>query len=168
VLETVGGHGGNWFHTVGSYSYAPVATYAAPVVAYSAPVVVAQAPASSREQAMEAELRRLRDEIRKLKGEKPRKPDDNEATEPASAHVVVKLPETARLYIDNTICPLTSATRAFDTPTLKPGQAYAYTLRAEVNRAGKPITESKRVIVRAGEETVVEFSDLQTVQTAGR
>ena len=117
---------------------------------------------------MEAELRKLREEIRKLKEGKPRKPDDTDAAEPAPAHVVVKLPETARLFIDNTVCPLTSATRTFDTPSLKPGQVYAYTMRAEFTKAGRPVSESKRVIVRAGEETMVEFGGVQAVETAGR
>ena len=81
---------------------------------------------------------------------------------------MVKLPEDARLFVDDKACPLTSATRTFDTPSLKPGQVYYYTVRAEVTRAGRPITESKRVTLRAGEETVVEFIDLGFVQTAGR
>jgi len=95
---------------------------------------------------------------------KPRKPD--EVSAPAPAHLVVKLPEQARLFIDDTACPLTSATRSFDTPDLQPGQVYSYTLRAELTVAGRPVSESKRVTFRAGEETVVEFTDLQLVQAA--
>jgi uncharacterized protein (TIGR03000 family) len=117
---------------------------------------------------MEDEIRKLRDEIRKLKGEKPLKPGETEVFDPAPAHVVVNLPENARLFIDDTVCPLTSATRKFDTPNLKPGQDYFYVLRAEEDRAGKILSERKRVVVRAGKETVVEFSNMQAVQTAGR
>jgi uncharacterized protein (TIGR03000 family) len=85
-----------------------------------------------------------------------------------TAHVVVKLPENATLYVDDTLCTLSSATRAFDTPELKPGQKYSYTLRAEIMRDGRQVTESKKVIFKAGEETVVEFGKMQTVETAGR
>jgi uncharacterized protein (TIGR03000 family) len=105
-------------------------------------------------------------------GQKPgagggeRKPEDVSA--PAPAHVVVKLPAEARLFVDDKPCPLTSATRAFDTPDLQPGQAYYYTLRAEVTRDGRLVSESKRATFRAGEESVVEFGNMQTVQTAGR
>ena len=38
----------------------------------------------------------------------------------------------------------------------------------EVTRDGRPLSESKRVTLRAGEESVVEFGSLEFVQTAGR
>jgi uncharacterized protein (TIGR03000 family) len=128
------------------------------------PPATGQAGGSAREKALEAELRELKERLRKLEGGKPKKGDEVSAP----AHVVVKLPEEARLFVDDTACPLTSATRAFDTPELRPGQAYYYTLKAEVTRDGRAVTESKRVTVRAGEETVVEFGDLRPVQAARR
>ena len=69
---------------------------------------------------------------------------------PRAARVVVKLPEDARLFIDDDPCPLTSAKRSFDTPDLQPGVTYHYTIRVEVTRAGRAVKESKRVTVRAG------------------
>lgn len=122
--------------------------------------------ASTREKALEEQIRELKERLRKLESGKPKKPD--EVSAPAPAHVVVKLPKDARLFVDDTACPLTSATRSFDTPELSPGQAYYYTLKAEVTRDGRAVTESKRVVVRAGEETVVEFGDMRPAQTASR
>ena len=84
-----------------------------------------------------------------------------------AARVVVRLPADARLFVDDDPCTLTSAERSFDTPDLQPGVTYRYTIRAEVTRAGRPVTEIKRVTVRAGQETVVEFGEMLTV-TAGR
>jgi len=101
-----------------------------------------------------------------IAGDKMKKADDQAA--PVTAHLVVKLPEDARLFVDDTPCTLSSSTRAFDTPELKPGQKYFYTLRAEVTRDGRKVTESKRVTFGAGEEAVVEFGEMQTVQTARR
>ncbi len=123
-------------------------------------------PTDSRTQALEAEIRALREQIRKLQGGKPMKPE--EASTATTAHVIVMLPEDARLFVDETPCPLTSAKREFDTPQLTPGQEYFYTLRAEVSREGRTIARSKRVTVRAGGESVVEFGEMRAIETAGR
>jgi uncharacterized protein (TIGR03000 family) len=85
-----------------------------------------------------------------------------------AARVVVKLPEDARLFVENDPCPLTSAERAFDTPELQPGVTYHYMIRAEVTRGGQVVKESKRVTVRAGQETVVEFGEPRLTAAAGR
>jgi uncharacterized protein (TIGR03000 family) len=64
--------------------------------------------------------------------------------------------------------------RVFQTPLLEPGQLYYYDLRAEVERDGKTITRTQRVIVRAGAVTRAAFNDLPstgtvlTVQANGR
>jgi uncharacterized protein (TIGR03000 family) len=84
-----------------------------------------------------------------------------------SARIVVKLPAEARLYVDNVLCPLTSATRSFTTPELDAGQKYYYTLKAEVVRGGETRTVRKRVIVEAGKEVMVEFNELP-LQTVSR
>jgi uncharacterized protein (TIGR03000 family) len=90
------------------------------------------------------------------------------APEPAKARVTVRLPADARLTIDDVVCPLTSATRTFETPPLEPGRPYYYTLRAEVVRDGKPRAESQRVSVQAGKEARVDFQSLEATRTASR
>ena len=84
-----------------------------------------------------------------------------------AAKVTVKLPSDARLYVDGVQCPLTSATRSFDTPDLDAGQRYYYTLKAEVVRDGVMSTKERRVTVEAGKQVTIEFNDLP-VQTASR
>jgi uncharacterized protein (TIGR03000 family) len=84
-----------------------------------------------------------------------------------AARITVKLPAEARLYVDGVLCPLTSATRSFTTPELAAGQKYYYTLKAEVVRAGETLAARKRVIVEAGKEVTVEFTELP-LQTASR
>jgi uncharacterized protein (TIGR03000 family) len=118
--------------------------------------------------------RQLQERLRKLEGGKPKGGDENgggksnDAAYPAPAHVVVKLPEDARLFVDGKPCPLTSARREFDTPELKGGQVYYYDLRIEMTRAGRPVTQTKRAELRAGKETVVEFGESSALQTANR
>jgi uncharacterized protein (TIGR03000 family) len=108
----------------------------------------------------------LREQVRKLQGGKPMKPE--EASAKTTAHVVVRVPEDARLFVDETPCPLTSTRREFDTPQLTPGQEYFYTLRAEVQREGRTVTRSKRLTVRAGEESTADFGEMRALETAGR
>src|SRR5262249_37094581 len=89
---------------------------------------------------------------------------------PASspARITVRLPEDARLYVDNVLCTLTSATRSFDTPELEAGKSYYYTLKAEVVRDGRTHADSRRVVVQAGKQATVNFGDLVSVQAAQR
>jgi uncharacterized protein (TIGR03000 family) len=86
----------------------------------------------------------------------------------APAHITVKLPPDARLFVDDVACPLTSAERTFDTPRLEAGRRYFYNMRAEVVRDGQTRTQSKRVEVLAGTPVTVNFNDLGAVQAASR
>jgi uncharacterized protein (TIGR03000 family) len=85
------------------------------------------------------------------------------------ARLIVELPPDAKLYVDDNPIPVTAGRRAFRTPALDRTQTYYYEVRAEVMRDGKPVSETKRVIVRAGEVIRANFSDLgkESVAAAG-
>jgi uncharacterized protein (TIGR03000 family) len=85
---------------------------------------------------------------------------------PAPATIVVSLPANAQLKIDDYATRSQSATRTLVTPPLTPGQEYHYTLTAEVRRGNEPVTVTKRVPVRAGEETriTLEFPPATVAQ----
>jgi uncharacterized protein (TIGR03000 family) len=82
-------------------------------------------------------------------------PSVGSAAKPAGATAVLKVQVAAdaRLYINGQLMRTTSAERSFDTPVLERGKTYHYTLRAEAVRDGKTLSETKKVAVRAGEET---------------
>ena len=82
---------------------------------------------------------------------------------PAKATLIVELPADANLYIDDRLMKSPSDKRTFSTPVLEPGQAFYYLVRAEMVRDGKTMTETKRVIVRAGEEVHASFADKEGV-----
>ena len=96
------------------------------------------------------------------------KDKDKKTMAPSKAKLIVELPADAKLYIDDLPMKNASGTRAFSTPTLDPGQAYYYMVRAEVMRDGKPVSETRRVIVRAGQTIRADFRDLEAeaVRTA--
>lgn len=86
-----------------------------------------------------------------------KKPEEKGAAIPAPATIVVNLPAEAKLTIDDAATRSTSSVRVFSTPTLENSKDYFYTLKAEIVRDGQTVTASKRVAVRAGEETRVSL-----------
>jgi uncharacterized protein (TIGR03000 family) len=79
---------------------------------------------------------------------------------PDRAKVIVQLPAGAKLYVDDQAIKTTSDSQSFNTPRLEPGQTYYYEVRAEAVRDGKTVVESKRILVRAGQEVSVAFPKL--------
>jgi uncharacterized protein (TIGR03000 family) len=75
-----------------------------------------------------------------------------------SASLVVRLPADARLTIDGHPTHSASGTRRFVSPPLEPGKIFHYDLKAEVVRDGKTLTETRRVAVRAGQESGVTIA----------
>lgn len=85
-----------------------------------------------------------------------------------SAKLIIDAPADAALYVDD--MPVKAdKNRQFSTPALEPGQTYYYTVRIEMLRDGKPVSESRRVLVRANEVARESFGDKATaVVQAGR
>jgi uncharacterized protein (TIGR03000 family) len=109
------------------------------------------------------------EKLSKPRNQKEKKQQDQEDKEEQAraakrARLTVQLPTDAKLYIDGK--PVKSgARRSFTTPDLKKGERYYYEVRAEVVRDGKPVSETKRVIVQAGKKVNADFRSLGTVAT---
>jgi uncharacterized protein (TIGR03000 family) len=95
------------------------------------------------------------------------KPDEKGAAAPprsrsvegpsASATLVVRLPASARLYVNEALCPMTSGTRTIRTPRLEAGRNYTYTLKTEVVSNGRTRVETRTVNFQAGSQVTVDF-----------
>jgi uncharacterized protein (TIGR03000 family) len=81
-------------------------------------------------------------------------------TPPAEGKVVVDVPSDATLYIDGQKSKMTSGRRTFVSPVLQGDATYFYDLTAEVVRDGEKKTETRRVMLRAGQVSRVDFRDL--------
>ena len=92
----------------------------------------------------------------------PPKPEGKQSSLPSKSRLTVELPQNAKLYIDDRLINTASGKRTFNTPTLEPGQLYYYIVRAEVELDGKTYSESKRVLVCAGEEVKASFPELES------
>jgi uncharacterized protein (TIGR03000 family) len=90
----------------------------------------------------------------------PKKKGDTDTSAAARARLIVQVPADAKLYIDDNPMKTTAAQRTFNTPPLQPGMAYYYMVRAEVERDGQTVSQTTRVIVRAGEVARASFADL--------
>ncbi|GIW80880.1 MAG: hypothetical protein KatS3mg105_2687 [Gemmatales bacterium] len=91
------------------------------------------------------------------KKEKIKKPPEEKSALPAPATIIVSLPADAQLTIDDFVTKSTSNLRSFVSPTLEPNRDFYYTLTAKVTRDGKPVSVSKQVKVRAGEQVRVDL-----------
>ena len=89
-----------------------------------------------------------------------------QAPPPNSATLLVNLPADARLFVNDQSTKSTTARRILQSPSLEPGSAYSYLLRAEIQREGRKYQQVKKVGVRAGQEAAVTFSEEGLLQTA--
>lgn len=92
------------------------------------------------------------------------KPEEKKKAAANQATVIVQLPADARLTVDGKGADLTSATRSFITPALEMDRDYYYTIKAEADRDGRALTQTKRVLVRAGQVSRVDFGDLTSAE----
>lgn len=155
-----GGCTGCWGCYGGSGCYGPTVAYYP-----TTQIVVEKRVGGGSAEAIEKENRMLRDQLELLQKQlemlkkKTGTEQASSVSSAAPASLTVTLPADAKLYIDNTVCPLTSGKRSFNTPNLEPGRQYYYVLRAEVVRNGQVMAQSQKVLVQAGGQVNVEFSN---------
>ena len=81
------------------------------------------------------------------------KPESNRGT------VVVNIPSDAKLFVEGRAMKVTNGERSFVTPPLPTDREAVYSFKIEFTRDGETITQSKKVNIRAGATTKVEFTD---------
>ena len=80
----------------------------------------------------------------------------------SKAKLVVELPADAKLFVDDMPVKATAGVQTFNTPALEPGQDYFYMVRVERMRDGQPVSETRRIIVRAGQVARADFKDVES------
>lgn len=81
---------------------------------------------------------------------------------------MVQLPPNADLFIDNQRSQLKTETRTVVTPALDPGESYYYEIRVETVVDGKKVSDQKRVLLRAGGVSQVDFRNLDPVASKAK
>lgn len=96
--------------------------------------------------------------------EKPKKNktgDKETMNHPTRAKVLIELPANAKLFIDDKPVKTTLGVQLFDTPALEPDKVYFYMVRIEMMRDGQPLSETRRILVRAGHVVRTGFNELE-------
>jgi uncharacterized protein (TIGR03000 family) len=81
------------------------------------------------------------------------KPTNN----PQMAEIIVRVPAGAKVFVEDRPTTSTGPERHFETADLQPGRTYTYSIRAELDRDGKVLTDTKKATVKAGEKLEVKF-----------
>jgi uncharacterized protein (TIGR03000 family) len=74
------------------------------------------------------------------------------------AAIVVRVPADADVWFDGNPTKQRGEERVFASPPLTPGREYKYDIRARWTEDGRPVERTRRVAVRANEQTAVDFT----------
>jgi len=88
----------------------------------------------------------------------PMPPADGASLRRADGTLIVEVPADAKIYVNDRLTSTPGELREYVSRNLVRGYNYAYEVRAEVERDGKVVSETKRVDLRAGENTRLAFS----------
>ena len=75
------------------------------------------------------------------------------------AHIRLIVPADAKVWFDDKATSRRGAVRRYDSPALKPGLEYSYTVKAQWrDDSGKEVTRTRDVDVSAGANVTVDFT----------
>jgi uncharacterized protein (TIGR03000 family) len=80
------------------------------------------------------------------------------STAPRPADVEVRVPSDAVLWFEGVRMKQTGSQRSFISPPLQPGKEYKYNVRIQWTENGQPVEQTRTIIVRAGEQVQVDFT----------
>lgn len=72
------------------------------------------------------------------------------ATLDNKAHLWLRVPENAEIWVDGVKTKQTGELRHFFSPPLTPGKKYSYQVRLRWRKDGKPVEETQRILVQSG------------------
>ncbi|MCH8042263.1 MAG: TIGR03000 domain-containing protein [Planctomycetes bacterium] len=81
-----------------------------------------------------------------------------------SVLVALQVPSRAKVFINGRATASTGPMRQFVSRGLTPGYAYQYEIRAEINRNGRLVSDTKTLTLRAGEQASLRFDLPQQAQ----
>ena len=76
------------------------------------------------------------------------------------------VPEDALVYVNGILTKSTGSDRTYISRGLQNGMKYTYEVRAEAIRDGQKIEETKIITLKAGENQLVSFDNLQAAKSA--
>lgn len=74
------------------------------------------------------------------------------------AHIWVRVPENAEIWVNGVKTKQTGESRYFFSPPLTAGKKYSYQMRLRWTKDGKPVEETQRILVQAGQTIRRDFT----------
>lgn len=87
---------------------------------------------------------------------KPKDLDDDDVQ--VRAKVIFRIPDNAKLFVDDQPVSVDESRTTFRTPQLRKGEKYFYDLRVEVIREGRNQVENRRITLSAGDVIRADFT----------
>lgn len=81
-----------------------------------------------------------------------------DATLDNKAHIWLRVPENAEIWVNGVKTKQTGESRYFFSPPLTSGKKYSYQLRLRWTKDGKPVEETQRIVVQAGQTIRRDFT----------
>jgi uncharacterized protein (TIGR03000 family) len=81
-----------------------------------------------------------------------------DATFDNKAHIWLRVPENAEIWVNGVKTKQTGESRYFFSPPLTPDKKYSYEIRLRWMKDGKPVEETQRILVQAGRTIRRDFS----------
>ena len=91
-------------------------------------------------------------------GDRSAKTEQTNASADNRVHVRLVVPADAEVWFDGTKTSETGTTRDYVSPMLTPGRDYSYEIRVRWIENGQPVEQTRKVSVRAGAVTTVDFT----------
>lgn len=74
------------------------------------------------------------------------------------AHIWVRVPDSAEIWVNGVKTKQKGESRYFFSPPLTPGKKYSYQMRLRWMKDGKPVEETQRIVVQAGQTIRRDFT----------
>lgn len=74
------------------------------------------------------------------------------------AHIWLRVPENAEIWVNGVKTKQTGESRYFFSPPLTPGKKYSYKVRFRWTKDGKPVEDTQNILIRAGETIRRDFT----------
>jgi len=82
----------------------------------------------------------------------------------AKVEMILKVPANAEVWFNGVKTqPQTKSVRHFATPALEPGWNYSYDIRVRWTEKSRPVEQTRRIFVRAGDRVTLNLTDVPRV-----
>jgi uncharacterized protein (TIGR03000 family) len=99
---------------------------------------------------------------RKMQDSRSRMAGSNQVGPDNKAHIWLRVPEDATVWVDGVKTKQTGEARHFYSPPLTPGKKYTYKMRVRWEKDGEPVEKTQKIAVHAGANVRLDLTRPQS------